>query len=351
MVPFCKITENPVNYKRLIPNPLGRSYLLLGPRGTGKSSWLTATFPDATYIDLLDTPTYRELLAHPEYLAKRVSPKGGLVIIDEVQRVPELFQEVHRLIEQKGATFLLSGSSARKLKHAGVNLLAGRALTQFAHPFTQRELGANYSHEKALLYGLLPEVWDAAPPKEYLESYVTTYLREEVQQEGLTRNLGTFSRFLEVISFSQAEPINIANIASEVGVDRKTIEQYVTILEDLLLAIRIPVFQKHARRELYQRAKFFLFDTGVYRTLRPRGLLDTPELIDGAALETLLFQQLRAYNDYYRLGFSFFYWRTRAKHEVDLVLYGEHGLIAIEVKRTALGSSIRLGSMRLFLED
>jgi predicted AAA+ superfamily ATPase len=219
------------------------------------------------------------------------------------------------------------------------------------HPFTERELGTDFSLERALKFGLLPEIWDGAPPQEYLESYVTTYLKEEIQHEGLTRNLGSFSRFLEIASLSQASPLNVTNVARESSVDAKTAENYFTILEDLLLAQRVPVFSKHAKRELYQRPKFFFFDVGVYRIIRPKGPLDTPEHIDGAALETLLFQQLFAYNHYYKLGFQFFYWRTHSKLGVDLVLYGERGLFAFEVKRSRTINKNDLKGLTIFLTD
>jgi predicted AAA+ superfamily ATPase len=156
---------------------------------------------------------------------------------------------------------------------------------------------------------------------------------------------------LEVISFSQASPVVVSAIGRELGIDNKTAENYLTILEDLLLACRLPVFAKHAKREMYKGAKFFLFDTGIYRAMRPKGPLDTPELIDGAALETLLFQELRALNDYYELGFQFFYWRTRRHQEIDLVMYGDKGLFAFEVKRATTIRDRDIAALRIFLSD
>ncbi len=322
-------------YPRILKYPDSRSFFLFGPRGTGKSSWLRKHFGSAPYIDLLDDETYRHLLSRPEEL-KTYFPSGvEWVVIDEVQRVPALLNEVHRLIENNSIKFALSGSSARKLKSAGTNLLAGRALTKYMYTLTIEELGEDFILKKALTSGMLPEIWDSADNKEYLHSYITRYLKEEIQQEGLTRNLGTFSRFLEIASFAQASPLNVTQIAKDIGIDSKTAENYFTILEDLLLAIRIPVFSKHAKREMYRRSKFLYFDVGVYRTLRPKGPLDTPELIDGAALETLLFQEVRAINDYYDLEYEIYYWRTRSKLEIDFVLYGERGIVAIEVKRSS----------------
>ena len=315
--------------------PENRSFFIFGPRGTGKSSWLKQHFRGYPFVDLLDDATFRMLTARPESLAELFKPGAPWVVIDEMQRVPAILNEVHRLIESSSTKFALSGSSARKLKREGTNLLAGRALTKHMYPLTSRELGSDFDLTRALTLGTLPEIWDEHLGKEYLESYVTTYLKEEIQQEGLSRNLGAFSRFLEAASFAQAAPLNVSKVAQQVGIDSKSAESYFTILEDLLLAFRLPVFQKHAKREMYRRNKFMFFDVGVYRSIRPRGPIDTPEYIDGAALETLLFQEMMALNEYFRLGFDFFYWRTRTQLEIDFVLYGERGIIAIEVKRNS----------------
>ncbi|MCI5065419.1 AAA family ATPase [bacterium] len=338
-------------YPRILHASESRSFFLFGPRGTGKSSWLRQQYQEATYIDLLDDGVYRSLLAKPERLQTLIPPEQRSVVIDEVQRIPSLLNEVHRLIETKSIQFVLSSSSARSLRQQGVNLLAGRASTRYMHPLTALELGKDFSVERALQYGLMPEIWDGADEEDYLKSYITTYLKEEVQQEGLARNLGTFSRFLETASFSQASPLNVSEIARSVGVSNKTAESYFSILEDLLLAVRLPVFQKHAKRDLYRRAKFYFFDTGIFRFLRPRGPLDSPEFIDVAALETLLFQETRAINDYQALGYDFFYWRTRDQKEVDLILYGERGLHAFEIKRASQIRKADLNGLQAFRED
>lgn len=338
-------------YPRNIKKPQKRSFLLFGPRGTGKSSWLRKAFSKAPYVDLLDAEIFRQLSSRPESLSNYFPSGSEWVVIDEVQRVPELLNEVHRLIELNGTKFAISGSSARKLKAVGTNLLAGRAVTSFMYPFISDELGKDFSLAKALRLGMLPEVWDGDDGEAYLSSYVTTYLKEEVQQEGLTRSLGVFSRFLEIASFSQASPLNVSAVSRELGVDNKTAENYFCILEDLLLATRLPVFSKHAKRQLYSRPKFLFFDVGVFRTLRPKGPLDTPELIDGAALETLLYQHLVALNEYFNLGYQIYYWKTRAKEEVDFVLYGERGILAFEVKRSENIRSKDLKSLKAFVED
>ena len=252
-------------YTRLLTPPKKKSFFLFGPRGTGKTTWLKAQFPRALYFDLLDAEVYNDLLARPHRLAQMI-PEGWQegVVLDEVQRVPALLHEVHRLIESRRLTFVLTGSSARKLRRAEVNLLAGRALTSFMYPFTVQELGKDFTLPHALRFGHLPSTFQEHDPSRYLESYVTTYLREEVQQEGLTRNLGAFSRFLEVASFSQAQLLSISAVARECAVHRKVAENYFSILEDLLIAVRLPVFAKKAKRRLIAHAKFFFFDAGVY---------------------------------------------------------------------------------------
>lgn len=337
-------------YSRLIRAPSDSSFFVLGPRGTGKSSWTRTTFPDAIFFDLLESRTYTELLAFPDRLAARI-PKAhrGWIVIDEIQRIPELLNEVHRLIEIRKLKFVLTGSSARKLRKQGVNLLAGRALGLQMFPLTAVETTDDFRLEAALKNGMLPSVFNAAEPQAYLSTYVQTYLREEVLQEGLVRNLANFTRFLESASFSQASVLNVASVARDCGVERKVVEGYFTILEDLLIGVRVPVFERRAKRKTVSHPKFYFFDVGVYQTLRPRGPLDPPAEIEGAAIETLVLQELRAHNAYGRCGFGLHYWRDTQHHEVDFVLYGERGLIAIEVKRSSRIRDEDLKSLRLFM--
>ncbi|MBI2644667.1 ATP-binding protein [Candidatus Uhrbacteria bacterium] len=339
-------------YTRLLKPPKERSFFLFGPRGTGKTTWLKSVFPDALYFDLLDSETYNDLLAQPNRLDTLIPPTwSSIVILDEVQRVPALLHEVHRLIEKRKLRFALTGSSARKLKKGDVNLLAGRALTLSLHPLTSSELGADFNIKHLLTLGHLPSTFSGSDPERYLESYVTTYLREEVQQEGLTRNLGSFTRFLEVASFSQGGLLNISEVARECAVHRKVAEHYFSILEDLLIAERISVFTKKAKRRTVSHQKFFFFDAGVYRTLRPQGLLDTSEDIDGAALETAVYQEMRALNQYFDYGYRMHFWHTRAGHEVDFILYGKRGFHAIEIKRGTRVTPNALRGLRAFLEE
>lgn len=339
-------------YSRIIRPPEGKSFFLFGPRGTGKSQWVRTTFPEGLYLDLLNAELYNDLLARPSRLADLIPPRfDRWVILDEIQKIPSLLDEVHRLIEDRRLRFVLTGSSARKLKQKGVNLLAGRALTYFMHPLTVQELGQDFKLTRSLLFGHLPSACTESDPKSYLEAYVQTYLKEEVQQEGLTRNLGAFSRFLETASFSNGAVLNVSEIARECGIERKVIENYFGILEDLLLGIQLPVFTKRAKRRMAFHRKFFFFDVGVFRTLRPMGPLDLPEEVDGAACENLLFQEARALNAYSHLGYSFYYWRTSNQVEVDLVLYGPRGIKAFEVKRTRRLSSQDSRGLRSFLQD
>lgn len=312
---------------------------LLGPRGTGKTWLMRMRHPDAVFIDLLDPETLRALAARPERLRELIDahPACTHVVIDEVQKLPMLLEVVHLLIEEhRGFRFILTGSSARSLRRGGVNLLGGRAMQLSLHPFMASELGARFRLDDALRFGMLPIVHAARSPEERVRGYNALYLREEVQMEGLVRNLGGFSRFLEAISFSQASVLNLANVARECDVNRKTVEGYLDVLTDLLLAIRLPVFSRRAQRALVGHPKFFFFDVGVFRANRPSGPLDAPSEIDGAALETLVAQHLHAWCAYSPGNHGLSYWRTRSGVEVDFVVYGSREFHALEVKNTAV---------------
>jgi predicted AAA+ superfamily ATPase len=328
------------------------SCFLFGPRGTGKSTWIEAQLPDALRVDLLDQATFLELSGHAERLGAMADAKRTkVVVIDEVQKLPALLDEVHRLIEARRFRFVLTGSSARKLRRSGTNLLAGRARTIEMHPFTASELGHRWKLQHAVRYGMLPTVWIEDDPGEYLKAYVGTYLREEVQQEALVRNLASFARFLEAASFSQGAPLNVQSVAADSGISRKTVESHFDLLEDLLLAVRVPVFQRRAKRKVTSHPKFYFFDAGVFRAIRPRGALDSAEEIDGAAFETLLVQSLRAENANANLGYEMSFWRTASNDEVDVVMYGEHGLCAFEITRSAVFRETDLRGLRLFCAD
>ena len=339
-------------YPRLLKPPEAKSFFLFGPRATGKTTWVSHKFATAVYIDLLEAELFARLTANPQRLETFIpTAHRDWIVIDEIQRVPELLSEVHRLIETRGYKFALTGSSARKLRRGGQNLLGGRARTLAMHPFSATELGPDFDLDRALRFGLLPGVLADPEPDKFLAAYVKTYLEEEVRQEGLTRSLGAFARFLEAASFSQGAVVNVSAIARDCAVERKTVENYFGVLEDLLIGYRLPVFSKRAKRRLIAHPKFYFFDAGVYRALRPKGPLDSPEEIDGAACETLLFQELMAVNDALDLGYKLFYWRSSTQAEVDFVLYGERGLLAFEIKRTSRVSESHLRGLRLFLKD
>ena len=329
-------------------------FFLLGPRGTGKTLWAKHQYPNALRIDLLEPETLRSFAAKPERLIEVIeaNPKREQVIIDEIQKLPALLEVVHLLIERKlGQQFVLTGSSARKLRRQGVNLLGGRAIQKTLHPYIAAELGGQFSLSRALRQGMLPLVWAADDPGATLKAYSGLYLREEVQMEGLVRNVGSFARFIEAVSFSHASVLNLSNVARECQVNRKTVEGYLDILEDLLLGFRIGVFSKRAKRELAAHPKFYFFDAGVFRANRPAGPLDAPSELDGLAFEGLVAQHLRAWCDYSAGGNRLHYWQTRSQVEVDFVVYGESGLHAIEVKNTNHVRSADLRGLKSFAED
>ena len=291
---------------------------------------------------------------NPDELIKIVqaNPQKKVIIIDEVQKVPELLSVVHILIEEKtDRQFILTGSSTRKLKKQGVDLLAGRAWPRTLHPFMAGELKEQFSLGNALKFGLVPLIDDSISPHEMLKSYITLYLKEEVQTEGLVRNIGNFNRFLEVMSFSHASVINAANIARECRISRTTVDEYIKILEDLLLGTQLQVFTKRAQRALSQHPKFYYFDAGVFRSTRTRAPLDHIEEMEGPALEGLVFQHLRAWNSYGGNDHEIYFWRTRSQVEVDFVVYGPQEFCGIEVKNGERIFPSDVKGLKAFQED
>ena len=337
-------------------HPPEASSFLFGPRGTGKSTFLREAFPDALWIDLLQPEVYQRFAARPDRLQDLVdgNPEAKVAVLDEVQRVPALLDVVHYFIERRGhraaPRVVLTGSSARKLRGTGVNLLAGRLLLERMHPFMAAEL-PSFDLALALERGMLPVVWDSDTPEATLASYVALYIREEVQSEGLVRRLDDFARFVEVISFSHGSTLNVSEVAREAHTSRKTAESHIGILEDLYLAFRIPVFRKRQKRQLSVHSKFYWFDAGVFRSVRPAGPFDRPEEIAGGALEGLVAQHLRAWIDYSQRSASLSFWRTKSGNEVDFVVYGEAGLWAFEVQNSVAVRNRDLRGLRAFLED
>jgi predicted AAA+ superfamily ATPase len=331
-----------------------KSFFLFGPRGTGKSTFLKKHFNEALWIDLLMPEKLRYYKAYPERLKELLlgNPEKKTIIIDEVQKAPELLDVIHSYIEEKkDIQFILTGSSSRKLKRTGVNLLAGRAILKNFHPFMAVELQDDFSLDNALEIGLLPLVWASNEPKKVLNSYAALYMKEEVQEEGLVRNIGDFARFLETISFSHASILNTTNIARECQINRTTVENYIQILKDLLLGFTIDIFTKRAQRALSAHPKFYLFDTGVYNYFRPIGALDNPLIVKGAALEGLIAQHLRAWLDLLEEKHKLFFWRTRSGLEVDFIIYGKDYFLAIEVKNNSHIFSKDLKGLMEFKKD
>lgn len=320
------------------------SFFLFGPRGTGKTTWLASTLPNALVVDLLKPEVYRRLAARPEHLRELVlgTPVGSDVVIDEIQRVPELLNVVHDLMESAGGyRFVLTGSSARKLRRGGVNLLAGRAAMRSMHPFMAGEMaagevageaGCGFDLETCLRLGTVPAVFSSQDPESALAAYAALYVEQEVRAEGLARDVGSFARFLEAAAFSHGTTLNVSAVARECETSRTTVAGYLELLEDLLLAFRLPVFTRRAKRRLAAHPRFFYFDCGVFRSLRPAGPFDRPEEIGGPALEGLVAQHLRAWLAYSGVDARLYYWRTRSGVEVDFVLYGADGIWAFEVK-------------------
>jgi predicted AAA+ superfamily ATPase len=331
-----------------------QSFFLFGPRGTGKSTWLKTHYPTALWIDLLELDQLRLFSAAPERLKEVVDahPEQKVVVIDEVQKIPEILSVVHSLIEEKrGIQFILTGSSSRQLRRTGVDLLAGRALLKHMPPFFAAELGSDFDLDETLQLGLLPLVRGSENPKEALKTYAGMYLKEEVQAEGLVRQIGDFARFLEIISFSHANELNISNIARECSIARKTIENYIQILQDLLLGYTLSVFTKRAQRALAERPKFYLFDAGIYRSLRPQRPLDVPQELQGAALEGLVCQHVKSWVDAQTESYELAFWRTRSKLEVDFILYGPDTFLAIEVKHGEIIHPSDLKGLEAFQKD
>lgn len=330
------------------------SYFLFGPRGTGKSTWIKNAYKDALYIDLLNPETFRTLSARPERLLEIIegNPEKKTVILDEVQKLPDLLDFVHKIIEEnKKIKFILTGSSSRKLKRSGVDLLAGRAANKTFHPFIAAELGSSFNLENALKFGLIPLVCKSKNSRETLNAYLSLYINEEIRMEGFVRNIGNFSRFLEAFSFSNGSVLNTSEIARECEVGRKTVEGYISVLEDLLLIHFLPVFSRKAKRHLIVHPKVYFFDTGVYRIIRPSGPLDKPQEIEGIALETLVMQHLVVWCALSGGNYKLYYWRTKSGNEVDFVVYGNDGIYAIEVKNTQRPDSRDFKGLREFNVD
>lgn len=307
------------------------SLFLFGARQTGKSTILRKEFPKSVFIDLLDSELRMRFKRRPSLLYEMLKDKESntIVVIDEIPEVPELLNEVHRLISEKGIIFVLCGSSARKLKRKGYNTLGGRAYPCYFYPLTSNEI-TDFDLDRALTYGLLPTHYLAKNPKRLLAAYVNVYLKEEIQEEALARNLTGFHRFLEIAALTNGEIVNYANIASECGVSAQTIKSYFGILEDTLVGYMIPAYTKVMKRRLVQAPRFFFFDVGLTNHLLHRDALvrGTPEY--GHAFEHFIIMELIAYIGYNHKEEQLSYWRTHTGVEVDVVI--GNAKLAIEIK-------------------
>jgi predicted AAA+ superfamily ATPase len=313
-----------------------KSFFLLGPRATGKSFLVREQLAaDAIVINLLDSQLYLRLSASPWELegiiaAELLKKPSSIIVIDEIQKVPSLLDEVHRLIEEKHWRFLLTGSSARKLKHGHANLLAGRAWTANLFPLSYSEI-PDFDLERFLRFGGLPSVYLSAEPGEELNAYVRTYLYEEIQAEGLVRKLPQFSRFLLVAALANGQTLNFAEIAQDAQVPASTIQEHYRILEDTLIGFTLPPWLSSKKRKSISAAKFYLFDTGVTHALARTATLDRNSDLYGRSFEQWIAMELRAYLSYQRKDDELCFWRSVQKDEVDFVI-GDH--TAIEVKAT-----------------
>lgn len=335
-------------YARLFQAPRS-SFFLFGVRGSGKSTWARQEFPDAHVVDLLDEELHHELLLDPGRFADelRTLPPGSWVIVDEVQRIPSLLNEVHRFLEQAGLNFLLLGSSARKLKTAGTNLLAGRALQKTLYPFTPAELGKDFRLTEVLRYGSLPLVWQSQTKRETLQAYVQLYLREEIRAESLVRNLPGFTRFLPIAALFHGQTLNIQGLARDAGVARTTVSGYLDILEDTLLAFRLAPFEAELRVRERKHPKLYWVDPGIVRAVkRQLGPVGAEER--GTLLEGWVAVLLRIYGEYRELYEDCFYWSPAESQttEVDFLLRRGNEYLAIEVKATTNPASSHYSGLR-----
>jgi len=322
------------------------SYFLMGPRQTGKTSLIRRLLPDVRFYDLLDSATYLALSRQPGRLAEEVGSSVKRVVIDEIQRLPSLLNEVHRLIEMQNVNFLLTGSSARKLRRGGINLLGGRVRVKYLHPLTYSELGDRFDLYQAMERGLLPSIYFSDDPKADLEAYAGLYLQQEIMAEGATRNIPAFSRFLKIAAHSNGGIVNFTNIASDAQVARTTVYEYYEILKDTLILRELPPWRRTVKRKPLASSKYYFFDVGIVSALQGRPFLPgTPEF--GEAFETFLMHELACRSDYVS-GAPLSFWRSTSGFEVDFII-GDH--TAVEVKAKENVSPQDLKSLRALGEE
>jgi predicted AAA+ superfamily ATPase len=323
-----------------------KSHFLLGPRQTGKTFLISHTLKTARVYDLLDTSVFLALSRDPGRIAEELTPKERFVVIDEIQRLPELLNEVHRLIEKHGVRFLLTGSSARKLRRGGINLLGGRARTKYLYPLTYLELGDRFDLFSAIKRGLIPSIYFSDNPHADLQAYAGSYLQQEIVAEGATRNIPAFSRFLRVAALCNGTIVNFTNVANDAQVARTTVYEYFEILKDTLILYELSAWRKSKKRKPLASSKYYFFDIGVVSALQNREFRQgTPEF--GEAFETYLMHELVSYSNYLS-GEPLFYWRSTSGYEVDFII-GDHTAIEVKAKQNLAPADIR--SLRAFAEE
>ncbi len=329
--------------KRLLKKP-EESFFLFGPRGVGKSTWLRLNFPNEIRFDLLDPNHFLAFSRDPTLLAAKIGhqKKGTWVLIDEIQKLPILLDEVHRLIEEKEYRFVLTGSSARKLKRSGANLLAGRAITRTMSQMTSQEWLKKFNYLDAINWGGLPLAIKSSNSQDFLQAYFFTYLKEEIQEEGLVRQIDPFVRFLEVMAIYNGQVLNVENLSRESGIKRVTLDNWISILEDTLVGFRLPAWQPKLKVREVKHPKFYWFDPGVARAAA--GLLNDP-LQDswmGWMLESWIMHEVRSHNSYANKQRGLFYYNTSGDREIDLIIETQKGLLGAKAEIVAI--EIKLSS-------
>jgi uncharacterized protein len=315
-----------------------KSHFLFGPRQTGKTFLIRHTLKGVRVYDLLDTSVYLVLSRDPGRIAQELTPQDRIVVIDEIQRLPQLLNEVHRLIEERGIRFLMTCSSARKLRRGGINLLGGRARTKFLHPLSYKELGEKFDLIRAVERGLLPSIYFSDDPRADLEAYAGSYLQQEILAEGATRNLPAFSRFLRVAALCNGKIVNFTNISNDAQVARTTVYEYFDILKDTLILHELPAWRKSKKRKPLASSKYYFFDVGIVAALQGRDSRPgTPEF--GEAFETCLMHELVSYRDYVS-GEPISYWRSTSGFEVDFII-GDHTAVEVKAKENVSPSDLR----------
>lgn len=328
-----------------------KSLFLFGPRQTGKTFLLKRLFPHSPFYNLLQADVFLKVSQRPQIIREELTSSGSRtiqpVIIDEIQKLPVLLDEVHHMIENERLKFILTGSSPRKLKRGGANLLGGRAWTKHMFPLTSHEIG-DYNLLRILNYGSIPSIYDSADPEQDLSAYTGNYLKEEIQAEGLVRKIENFSRFLQTASLTNAELLNFTNIANDAGVPAKTVSEYYAILQDTLIGYLLEPYTKTKKRKAVSTAKFYLFDVGVANFLAGRKNIKPKTELFGKSFEHFIFTEIKAYMSYVNDMRPLRFWRSKSGYEVDFILADE---TAIEVKSTDLVSEKHLMGINALSEE